>query len=170
MKKAMIDYMQKPKNDELYTPPEAIYPILKYLPKDKIYWEPTDHGDSNITKILRKNGFKVISTHINRGFDFLKDEPDFDFDIIITNPPYSLKTEFLKRAYEIGKPFCFLLPIHTLEGVERGALFRKYGIQLIVLDRRINFMKNKKNVWFNTSWFCWKLLPKDLIFEKVEKR
>jgi len=54
--------------------------------------------------------------------------------------------------------------------VERGALFRKYGIQLIVLDRRINFMKNKKNVWFNTSWFCWKLLPKDLIFEKVEKR
>lgn len=168
MKKAMINYMKNPKNDELYTPPEAIYPLLKYLPKDKIYWECTDFGNSNITKVLKKNGYKVISTHINSGFDFLKDKPNFEFDVIITNPPYSLKTEFLKRAYQLGKSFAFLLPIHTLEGKKRGKLFRKYGLQLLVLDKRINFMKNKKNVWFNTSWFCWKLLPNDLIFEEVK--
>lgn len=42
MKQAMINYMKTEKNDELYTPNEAIYPILKYLDKSKIYWECTD--------------------------------------------------------------------------------------------------------------------------------
>ena len=28
-------------------------------------------------------------------------------------------------------------------------------------------MKNKKSNWFNTSWFCWKLLKHDLNFERV---
>ena len=62
MKQAMINYIKNVKNDELYTPKEAIIPILKYLDKSKIYWECTDFGDSNIRKILVKNGFKVIAT------------------------------------------------------------------------------------------------------------
>ena len=167
VKQAMIRYVKNPRNDELYTPPEAIYPLLKYLPKDKVFWECTDFGKSKITEVLSKSGFKVVSTHLKYGFDFLKDNPDFHFDVIITNPPYSLKTQFLKRAYQLGKPFAFLLPITALEGKERGRLFRNYGIQVLVLDRRVNFMNNKRNVWFNTSWFCWKLLPNDLIFEEV---
>ncbi len=168
MKQSLIHYCKNPKNDELYTPPEAIYPLIKYLPpKPYTVWECTDYGDSNISKILTDYGYRVISTHKNKGFDFLTDKPQFDFDIIITNPPYSLKNQFLKRAYQIGKPFCFLLPITTLEGKFRGNLFRQYGVEVLVLDKRINFMQNKKNVWFNTSWFCWKVLPEKLIFEKV---
>jgi hypothetical protein len=27
--------------------------------------------------------------------------------------------------------------------------------------------QGKKSCWFNTSWFCWKLLPKDLMFAEV---
>lgn len=49
----------------------------------------------------------------------------------------------------------------------RLALYRKFGLQLIILDKRINFMKHKKSNWFNTSWFCWKLLKNDLNFERV---
>ena len=70
MKKAMIDYMKNEKNDELYTPDYAIKPLLKYLPKNKIIWECTDFGNSNITKVLKENGYKVIS-HTNKNFDFL---------------------------------------------------------------------------------------------------
>jgi len=54
-----------------------------------------------------KNKIQSQRTHINRGFDFLKDEPDFDFDIIITNPPYSLKTEFFKKSIRNRKTFLF---------------------------------------------------------------
>ncbi len=169
MKKTMINYVKNEKYDELYTPVEAIEPLLKYLPKDKIYWECTDFGSSEITNYLKTNGYNVVSTHIGSGFDFLKDKPNFDFDIIVTNPPYSIKNDFLKRAYELGKPFCFLLPLTTLEGVFRGKLFNKYGVELLVLNKRINFLKNKNNVWYNTSWFCWNVLPEKIIFEEVKK-
>lgn len=168
MKKAMINYMKNEKNDELYTPDYAIEPLLKYLPKDKIIWECTDFGSSNITKLLKQHDYKVISTHKDN-FDFLTDIPNFDFDIIITNPPYSLKNEFLKKCYEYDKPFCLLLPLTSLEGIERGKMFREKGIDVLILDRRCDFMDNKKSNWFNTSWFCYKVLPKQLIFEELHK-
>lgn len=168
MKKAMINYMKNEKNDELYTPDYAIEPLLKYLPKDKIIWECTDFGSSNITKLLKQHDYKVISTHKDN-FDFLTDIPNFDFDIIITNPPYSLKNEFLKKCYEYDKPFCLLLPLTSLEGIERGKMFREKGIDVLVLDKRCDFMDNKKSNWFNTSWFCYKVLPKQLIFEELHK-
>ena len=168
MKKAMIEYMKKEKNDELYTPKEAIIPILRYLDKEKIYWECTDFGESNITKVLKEKGFKVVSTSKEQ-IDFLKDKADFEFDVIITNPPYSSKNEFLKRCYEYNKPFLMLLPLTALEGKERNKLYKENGIELIVLDKRINFMKDKNNVWFNTSWFCYKICDKQLNFEEVKK-
>jgi len=170
MKQAMINYVKNPKNDELYTPEYAIKPLLKYLDKfkGKTIWECTDFGSSNITKVLKENGFKVISTHIKDGKNFFDYEPE-EYDLIITNPPYSLKDNFLQRAYELNKPFCFLLPLTSLEGIKRGEMFRQYGIEVLVLDKRVNFMKEKKSCWFNTSWFCWNVLPKRLIFEKLNK-
>lgn len=166
MKQAMISYIKNEKNDERYTPKEAIYPILKYLNKNKTYWECTDFGDSNIRKVLVENGFKVIATK-REEVDFLKDDPKFKFDVIITNPPYSIKNEFIKRCYELEKPFMLLLPITALEGKERNKLYKEKGIELIVLNKRINFMKEKKNVWFNTSWFCHNICKKQLNFEEV---
>lgn len=169
MKQTLIDYIKRGPYDELYTPNYAIVPLLKYLPKKKItIWECTDFGSSNITKVLRDNGYEVITTHKDN-FDFLNDTPNFDFDMIVTNPPYSLKDEFLKKCYEYNKPFCLLLPITALEGIDRGGMYRKYGLELLVLDTRINFMKSKKSCWFNTSWFCHNVLPKQLVFEHLEK-
>ena len=166
MKQAMIRYMKTEKNDEIYTPKEAIIPILKYLDKTKIYWECTDFEDSNIKKVLVENGFKVIATN-KEEFDFLKDDPSFKFDVIITNPPYSIKNKFIKRCYELNKPFLLLLPITALEGKERNRLYKENGLEIIVLNKRINFMKEKKNVWFNTSWFCHKICNEQLNFEEV---
>ena len=170
IKKAMIDYMKKEKNDELYTPEYAIFPLLKYLPKNIKIWECTDYGESNITKVLKENGYQVITTH-KYNFDFLIDKPDFEFDMIITNPPYSLKDEFLKKCYEYNKPFALLLPLTSLEGINRGKMYRENGIELLVFDRRCNFIYDnaKKSNWFNTSWFCWNLLPQQLIFEELNK-
>lgn len=153
-------------NDELYTPEYAIYPLLEYLPKTAVIWECTSDGHT-IAEGLKKRGYEVIETHLDNGFNFLTDEPDFDYDIQVTNPPFSKKNEFLKRSYEIGKPFAMLLPITTLESISRGKMFREKGIQVLVLDRRVEFMS--KSVWFNTSWFCWNLLPQDLIFAELDK-
>ena len=110
LKKSLINYIQNGKNDELYTPNYAIEPLIKYLYdlSEKIgkplkAWECTDYGDSNITHLLNYYDFEVVSTHINN-FNFLTDTPSFDFDIIITNPPYSLKDEFLEKIFSEYKP------------------------------------------------------------------
>ena len=79
------------------------------------------------------------------------------WDCIVTNPPYSLKQKFLARAYQLGKPFAFLLPLTTLETRIRQELFKKYGLEIILFDRRINFevpsLKESRS-WFSTAWFC----------------
>ena len=83
----------------------------------------------------------------------------------------SLKLEFLENCYEIGKPFALLRPLTALEGKKRGELYKKYGIQLIIPNKRINFITPSgkgSGSWFATSWFCWKLnLPKDLNFVTI---
>ena len=169
MKDALINYAKNGANDEIYTPDYAILPLLKYLPKNLTIWEPTDFGASNITKVLKMLGYKVISTH-KTNLDFLEEEPDFDYDMIITNPPYSIKDDFLARCYKLKKPFCLLLPITALEGVRRGGLFREFGISVIILDRRINFTSNKGN-WFNASWFVYNVIENNtIIFEKLEEK
>jgi DNA modification methylase len=166
MKKAMTDYMKKPKSDHFSTPDYAIEPLLKYINPDWTVWEPADtNGKSRISHKLRMNGNVVRDTN----FDFLKKTPDFCFDCVVTNPPYSIKDDFIFRAMTFRKPFAFLLPLTALEGVRRGSMYRvmgkKFGV--LVLDRRVEFTGG--SVWFNTSWFCYGLLPEQLIFAELEK-
>ena len=166
---------------ELYTPPYAVEILLPFIPDNvKTIWEPTDFGKSYITQVLKEAGYNVIPTHKNEGFDFIKNEPDFEYDIIITNPPYTIKDKFLERCYELGKPFALLMPLTALEGKKRQKLYDKYGIQLIIPNKRIKFLKyisniNKfiylKNVWFATAWFTWGWgLEKDLNFVHMEEK
>jgi len=172
MKKAMI---MNTHFDNLYTPNVAVYPLLKYLPpiayedseSNYTIWECTDYGQSKITSCLKEIGYKVISTDITTGFDFLNDKPDFNFDIIITNPPFSLKDDFFQKCYEYKKPFALLLPLTALEGIRRGKMYKEFGISVIVLDKRINYMDKKGN-WQNTSWFVWNIIPNNrLTFESL---
>ena len=167
-KQAMIDFMQKAKNDNLYTPYESIYPLLKYIPENiKTIWECCDFGESKITEILKRGGYNVLSSDIIHGFDFLKDKPDFDFDMIITNPPYSLKDDFLRKCYNYNKPFALLLPLTAFEGKARHEMYREHGISAILFDGRADFTGKHTN-WFNTSWFCWKILENNThVYEKL---
>lgn len=154
--------MERPPFDDLYTPLEAIKPLLPYLPTSGIAWECCDSGVSKITSELNNCGLRVVSTDKKTGFDFLKDKPDFEFDFIITNPPYSLKDKFISKCYGYGKPFALLLPLTALEGIKRGEMFRKYGISVLILDKRIDFT-GKRAVWFNVSWFVYGLIPDNTI-------
>lgn len=165
MKKALINYIQSEKFDEFYTPEYAIKPLLKYIPSNVTVWECCDFGKSEITRLLKEHGCEVISTGKNE--NFFEYKPEKHFDMIITNPPYSLKDEFIKKCYEWGKPFCLLLPITALEGKKRGEMFRSHGIEILVFDKRVEFQKG--SVWFNTSWFCNNVLPEKLIFEELKK-
>ena len=93
MKKAMINYMKNDKHDHFDTPAYAVKPLLPFINPSWVIWEPTDTiGNSEIARVLREHGNKVISTS-KENFNFLTDKPDFEFDCIVTNPPYTLKKE-----------------------------------------------------------------------------
>ena len=124
-------------SDDFQTPPEALYPLLPYLKKDWTIWECAC-GKGNLSDFLKEQGYNVIATDILTGHDFLKWKPE-KFDCIVTNPPYSLKQQFLERCYELKKPFALLLPLTTFETAKRQRLFKKYGVQVIFFDKRINF-------------------------------
>jgi len=163
----MIDMMLKDRYDNLYTPKGVTQPIFHLLKKDTTVWECCDSGNSWITRDLKEYGCNVISTDVE--FDFLKREIEEDYDYIITNPPYSLKDRFLERCYELNKPFALLLPLTALEGIKRGDMFRRYGISLAVLDRRVDFT-GKGNNWFGVGWFHYGFYLQNFIdFHKLPK-
>ena len=153
-------------SDEFGTPFEAIIPLIPYLNKDWLIYEAA-FGKGTLADNLTKAGFKVTG---EPNLDFLEDN-DLVYDVIVTNPPYSKKYEFLKRCYEIGKPFALLMPISALEGKKRGELYGKYGIQLIIPNKRINFITPSGKgggSWFQVAWFCYKLnLPKEINFVEL---
>ncbi len=170
MKQALVNYMKNPKNDEIMTPEYAVKILLPYINPEWICWESCDCGNSNITKLLRENGNTVLVSHLKDNQNFFEYEPEEHYDIIITNPPYSIKDAWLKRAYELNKKFAFLLPITALEGKARSVLYRQYKeLEVLIPDKRIEFYKGKNTTYFNSSWFCRSVLPEQLIFCELVK-
>lgn len=147
-------------SDECFTPPEALLPLLPFLDKTKVYYECTANHSKSIIFTLQKQGFTILPSG---GRDFLKDPLPDGVDIILTNPPYSKKDKFIERCYELGKPFALLLPVSSLQGQKRGELFEKNGVEILVLNARIDFT-GKGAPHFGVAWFCHQLLPKPLIF------
>lgn len=158
-------------SDETFTPRLAVLPLIKYLDKDKIIWCPFDTEDSEFVKVFKENGFKVIYSHIDNGQNFFSYEPEEKYDIIISNPPFSIKDDILKRLYELNKPFMMLLPLPTLQGQKRFKYLK--DTQALVFDKRINYYRDKdkqevqKGVSFASIYVCKDILPKDLIFEEL---
>lgn len=155
--------------DELYTPAEAVKIILPYIKQFKSVWCPADMADSNIVKEIAKVVYTLTYSHINTGTNFLTDTVECTKDVIITNPPYSLKDEFIKKCIDYNKPFMLLLPTTALEGKRRSKLWSSLdNFQIIVPNKRFQFINDKKANWFHTSWFCNRInLPKDIMFVDV---
>ena len=96
------------KNDEYYTHEYSITPLLKYIKKGTTVWCPFDPPKSRFVTELEKHSCKVIRTHIDENGDFFE-IPTPECDYIISNPPYSCKTQVFKKLFEIGKPFAMLV-------------------------------------------------------------
>lgn len=165
-------YIKRGAYSEIYTPENAVELILPYIPKRvKTVWECTDYGKSNITKVLNENGYNVISTHKNKEQDFFIYEPE-NYDIIITNPPYELKNEFLLRCYELKKPFMLLVPIAITVSKARHFIFQTNDYQCLIPDFRINFKPElKSSFWVDTVWITDKCnYPKQMNYISLGKQ
>ena len=94
-------------DNNYYTPRTAWQEIGAYLPKNKLIWE-CFYGDGTPAQYLRELGCNVISEDV----EFFENK--IEFDLIVTNPPFSLKKKEFERLRELNKPFLLLMPVSTI--------------------------------------------------------
>jgi len=152
------------KKDEYYTPRILVEPILEYA--NGTIWCPFDTKDSEFVIMLLERGYKVIHSHIWDGKDFFEYEPEEHYDMIISNPPFTRKLDVLKKLYKLDKPFAIILGLPILNYQEIGNFFLDKELQLLIVDKKVSFDGNTAS--FNNSYFCYKMLPKDLMFVHLE--
>lgn len=158
------------KNDECLTLPYAVKPIIKYIPKGSIVWCPFDKDDSQFVTQLKEAGFTVINTHIEYGQDFYTYEPK-NWDIIVSNPPFTNKRKIFERALSFGKPFALIAPNTWFNDAAPAQLFMDKDLEILSFDKRMRFENNgviQNKITFLSAFWCYKLLPKQIIFEHLD--
>jgi hypothetical protein len=176
---------KNPARDVCYTPSYAVEPLLPYLKimdedRRTITWESAC-GAGYLANTLAHHGLDVWATdlyHKDKSYrvDFLRykwgiSQPDYQ----ITNPPFSLKYDWLRRSYLSGIPFALLLPSATMFSAYAQRLFTAYGVSILMPSQRIDF-KTPVRGWdssaqFHSSWFCWRMpgLRKGVTYCKLNK-
>lgn len=183
--------------DNCGTPVYALDPLLPYLYRTEKIWEPAQ-GQGRLVRAFQAYGFSVVGTGLDYiptgevdpqtsealyttvGDDFLTSTPTEHWTTIITNPPYAIKRPWLRRCYELGHPFALLLPVENLGSGEVQELMKKYGGEVLLLNRRVNFVmydgpggepsEKQSAAQFPVYWHCWKLLPEKLVYGTITHR
>lgn len=154
-------------NDECYTPAACVKPILQYIPKGTVVWCPFDTDQSEFVKVISEAGHKVIHSHISEGKDFYKWEPTEHWDCIVSNPPFTGKRLIFERAMSFNKPFALIMTNTWLNDSAPKKLFKEKELQLLMFEKRMEFIqkndKTKNKVTFSSSYYCWNILPKQII-------
>lgn len=148
--------------DEYYTPDYVVEILVPYLKKKqyKTIWCPCDKKWSEYVKVLTSNGFKVICSHIDEGKDFLTYEPIEHYDIVVTNPPFSIKNKIIERLIELDKPFAILLSATVIQSASLIKLLSKLDdFKVIMFDKRISY--NGDRPPFPSWYFTNMLLDKN---------
>lgn len=116
-------------SDFYETPYEVTIALMDQLdlPEKTLFWEPAC-GAGAISRPLIDRGHFVYQSDIREDAD--GDTLDFldglraECDWIITNPPFNLSDEFIRRAWEIEVPFAFLLKATFWNTKAHGNLFQ----------------------------------------------
>lgn len=163
------------KKDEYYTPPYAVKPILPYVPEGKVVWCPFDTEHSHFVRLIREQGNQVVLSHLDDGKDFFFYEPD-EYDLIVSNPPYSLKNEVFERLFAIGKPFAMLVGVVGIfESQRRFRMFRDNPFEIMYLNKRVAFYEDHNdqtpslNPPFSSVYICSNMLPDRIMFKEIDK-
>lgn len=159
------------KDDFYATDPLATLLLCEKEKFSKTVWEPCV-GMGHIAEVLSQQGYEVVCSDIvDRGYpkteikDFLTAQINGENQMdIITNPPYKLGKQFVKKALDIsadGVKVAMFLKIQFLESQERWELFKEYPIKTVyVATKRLRCAKNGEFDKYESSatcyaWFVW---------------
>jgi len=123
--------------DHWCTPKTAVDAVVHLIPKGSTVYEPFTNDTSKSHIYIHDHGFKTVS-HIG---DFYSDPPNFD--IILTNPPFSDIQRVLSRLFELQKPFILIVPLSLIV----RQYFRQYRdkVSILIPAKRIQFERENSN-------------------------
>lgn len=165
--------LEREEFDYYATEPKAMELLLNEEKFSESVWECAV-GGGHLADVLKENGYKVICSDIvDRGYPNTEIKNFLDCSLtnvdadIITNPPYSLATEFVEKAMEVvgeGHKVAMFLRLAFLEGKKRKELFKKYPPKYVYVAsgrlqcaRNGEFDKYKKGsgTALAHAWFVW---------------
>ena len=141
------------------TPPYAVQILIPFLKPDWIIWESAS-GEGYIVDTLQRSGFKVVAGDVQTGQDYFLYEPEW--------------YDWIKRAYQLGKPFALLMQTETIGVWDAMKQFSLHGVEIIQPSKRIDYkMPNKgwdSNAQMPSAWFTWGLgIGNGLTFVSITK-
>lgn len=149
------------KDDDYETTKEILNDLLPFIKDYNVIYDPF-YCDGYVIKEWEALG----KTCLNEKKDAFNREHPENYDIMISNIPFSLKRQCVELGMELGKPFMLLMPIDTMG----SKWIKKYfdRLQFIIPNGRYNFYKKsstkKSSSWFDTMWVCYNInLPKTII-------
>ena len=169
---------KREENDFYATNPETLKMFLYEFWKDNAFegneiLEPAC-GQGHISKTLKEllPNFNITSTDlIDRGYgvggiDFLTYDYKKMFDVVITNPTFSLAKEFIEKGLKISnKHVIMLCKIQLLEGTKRKEMFFNTPLKYVYVHttRQATWKEGKPldpngKKWATTmclAWFVW---------------
>ena len=156
------------KHDDYMTPNHAWEDIKHLIPKDKLIWEAF-YGDGESGKYLKE---KMNLNIIHEPIDFFDDKTLPEFDMIISNPPFSIAKDVFKRLKELDKPFIIICPSSKINTSYVRENYKNKKLQIIIPRKRIHFIKlvdgkvpdkYKSSCNFDCFYYVWKMnLPNDI--------
>ena len=148
------------KDDDYETPKYILEMLLPYIKDFKKIYDPFYCAGR-----VKQYWEELDKICYNEKLDAFNRTPPEDFDITISNIPFSIKEKSMKLFFDLGKPFIILMPIHAMGSVWIIKYFDK--LQFIIPHKRLHFSKNGelgKGSWFDTCFYCYGLnLNKDII-------
>ena len=139
-KNAHLQTAKDRKDDEFYTRFEDIEKELdSYDWSNKIVGCPADSEESEFIRFFKTRAKKVIYWQ-----EIYDEEKYREVDVIVTNPPFSEYTKYLKVLKELNKPFYLVAPT---------TIVRKSLIQIPNIRFGKNIIKHFKNN--KTAPCCW---------------
>ena len=153
------------KKDDAYMTPKHVWEdIIDYIPKDKIIYEPF-YGDGKSGEYLKELGCKHV---IHEEIDFYENYNKLEYDLIVSNPPFSDCKNILTKLKEVNKPFILIMPSSKINTQYVRENYKNTSLQLIIPRKRISFIKDKvltKSCNFDCFYYCYKMnLKKDIIW------
>lgn len=160
------------------TPPDVTIALIENLliPASAKIWEPAC-GTGKMADVLKEYGYCVESSDIlETGYGKVQDfltATNCDCDWIITNPPFSLAEQFIRKANDFGCRYAFLLKAQYWNAAKRCSLFEEtHPSKIFPLTWRPDFLDKKRgggSPLLDMMWCVWDGSNKETTFRPISR-